>query len=305
MTTSHLAQDISTEEGFRAEAYPDPLSGGAPWTIGYGSTGPDVVSGAKWTEDFAASRRDSDILNITEWCAHKYAIWWQALSDLRQDVLVSMAYQMGTGGLDLFKGTLAAISVGDWESASAHMLASKWATQTPQRAQRLALQMRTNVSAYGHVDVAPVPAPQPQPTETPVMSILSSALHFIFDPVQAAVARSATSANPTAQATAVAAQAVLGKVVTDINASLSSNSAMGMANPIIKDLEDGLQSVVDAFVTSAVTSAVPVVGGMLAPEATGLANAALTFAEQHALTYVSALFGFHKSNVGAPNASAS
>ena len=29
-------------EGCRLEAYPDPATGGEPWTIGYGHTGPDV-----------------------------------------------------------------------------------------------------------------------------------------------------------------------------------------------------------------------------------------------------------------------
>ena len=31
------------------EAYPDPGSGGAPWTIGYGSTGPDITPHTVWT----------------------------------------------------------------------------------------------------------------------------------------------------------------------------------------------------------------------------------------------------------------
>ena len=32
-------------EGCRLEANPDPGSGGAPWTIGYGHTGAEVVPG--------------------------------------------------------------------------------------------------------------------------------------------------------------------------------------------------------------------------------------------------------------------
>ena len=37
-------------EGCRLRAYPDPLSGGDPWTIGWGSTGPDIFSGIEWTQ---------------------------------------------------------------------------------------------------------------------------------------------------------------------------------------------------------------------------------------------------------------
>jgi lysozyme len=32
------------------EAYPDPGTGGAPWTIGWGSTGPDIKPGTVWTQ---------------------------------------------------------------------------------------------------------------------------------------------------------------------------------------------------------------------------------------------------------------
>lgn len=38
-------------EDCKLEAYPDPGSkDGAPWTIGWGHTGPEVVKGLKWTQ---------------------------------------------------------------------------------------------------------------------------------------------------------------------------------------------------------------------------------------------------------------
>lgn len=43
-------------EGCRLEAYPDPASGGDPWTIGWGDTGPDVVPGLKITQEEADAR---------------------------------------------------------------------------------------------------------------------------------------------------------------------------------------------------------------------------------------------------------
>ena len=36
---------IKRFEGCRLKAYPDPGSRGAPWTIGYGHTGAEVVPG--------------------------------------------------------------------------------------------------------------------------------------------------------------------------------------------------------------------------------------------------------------------
>ncbi len=37
-------------EGVRYVPYPDPATGGAPWTVCYGHTGPDVVRGRKYTK---------------------------------------------------------------------------------------------------------------------------------------------------------------------------------------------------------------------------------------------------------------
>lgn len=68
--------------------------------------------------------------------------WYDSLCEARQAVLVGMAYQMGLAGLYKFSTTLANVERGDYEAASRHMLASKWARQTPARAQRAAYMMR-------------------------------------------------------------------------------------------------------------------------------------------------------------------
>lgn len=43
-------------EQCRLKAYPDPATGGDPWTIGYGDTGPDVKPGLIITQEEADSR---------------------------------------------------------------------------------------------------------------------------------------------------------------------------------------------------------------------------------------------------------
>ena len=37
-------------------AYPDPATGGEPWTIGYGSTGSGISAGTMWSKDQAEER---------------------------------------------------------------------------------------------------------------------------------------------------------------------------------------------------------------------------------------------------------
>lgn len=64
-------------------------------------------------------------------------------SDPRCAVLLSMCYQMGVSGVDQFRNTLRFMQQGDYTKAATNMLASKWAKQTPNRAQRHAKQMQT------------------------------------------------------------------------------------------------------------------------------------------------------------------
>lgn len=68
-------------------------------------------------------------------------------SDPRTCVLLSMCYQMGITSVIAFVNTLAYVTSGDYTNASANMLASKWARQTPARAARHARQMQTGLWA--------------------------------------------------------------------------------------------------------------------------------------------------------------
>lgn len=76
---------------------------------------------------------------------YKALPWARKLDEARQGVLINMAFQMGTDGLLGFKNTLAMIEAGKYDDAADGMLQSLWARQTPARATRLAIQMRTGV----------------------------------------------------------------------------------------------------------------------------------------------------------------
>jgi GH24 family phage-related lysozyme (muramidase) len=43
------------------EAYPDPGTGGAPWTIGWGATGPGIAPGTVWTAEECDARLERDV----------------------------------------------------------------------------------------------------------------------------------------------------------------------------------------------------------------------------------------------------
>lgn len=63
--------------------------------------------------------------------------FYDKLDDIRQEVLINMCFQMGLYGLLKFKNTLSFIEQGNYVNASAEMLNSKWALQTPNRAKEL------------------------------------------------------------------------------------------------------------------------------------------------------------------------
>lgn len=133
-------------EGCRLEAYPDPLSGGEPWTIGYGCTGPGIGPGVTWTQ----AQADAALLGrLSVFCDQldTRLPWWRSLSVPRQAVLLSMVYQMGLAGLLGFHDALADMEDGAYARAALDMLGSAWARQTPRRAGVLSTQMRTGVVA--------------------------------------------------------------------------------------------------------------------------------------------------------------
>ena len=55
---------IQSFEQCRLRAYPDPGTGGEPWTIGWGHTGPDVYPGLEITQDEADGLFVSDLASF-------------------------------------------------------------------------------------------------------------------------------------------------------------------------------------------------------------------------------------------------
>ena len=69
--------------------------------------------------------------------------WVSRLDDVRQRVLIDMAFNLGLQGLLEFKRTLKAVQEGQYQQAAGMMLESRWASQVGQRAERLARMMLT------------------------------------------------------------------------------------------------------------------------------------------------------------------
>ena len=87
---------IKEFEGCELKSYPDPGTGGAPWTVGYGHTGPEVVPG------MTISQPEAEHLLIQD--LHRFEAAVTRLIEVpftqhEFDATVSFTYNVGEGAL--------------------------------------------------------------------------------------------------------------------------------------------------------------------------------------------------------------
>jgi len=89
---------IKEFEGCHLTAYPDPLTGGAPITIGWGSTrdfdGTTFLRGRKITQKYADSLLEFDLKNRFLPSLQKIP-YWNEMNENQQGALLSFAYNLG------------------------------------------------------------------------------------------------------------------------------------------------------------------------------------------------------------------
>jgi GH24 family phage-related lysozyme (muramidase) len=134
---------LGMEEGKESTAYKDTEGF---WTIGIGHLLPGITDAEakklNWsdTKIFEVFQADVDKaldgIPLSDEC-------YSGLCDARKIVVASMCFQLGSKGFSAFKRTIGAICSGNYEKASQYLLESKFAKQTPNRAERMAWMLRT------------------------------------------------------------------------------------------------------------------------------------------------------------------
>jgi lysozyme len=132
-----LEELLIREEGFIPHAYQDHLG---YWTIGYGKLIDKRGGGITKEEGILLLRNEVARQNEE---LRKAIPWITGLDNARRIILQAMAFQMGVAGLLAFRKTLLAVKDGDYIAAARGMRASRWAQQTPGRAERMAKAMET------------------------------------------------------------------------------------------------------------------------------------------------------------------
>lgn len=138
-TTNPLVRQLRGDEGIEPCAYQDHLG---YWTIGVGRLIDRRKKGAGLRPAEIDFMLSNDIADRVAELGRRLP-WFSRLDPVRQGVLLNMSFQLGVDGLLGFQQTLGAVERGNYEAAAKHMLESRWAKQTPARAQRMAQQMRT------------------------------------------------------------------------------------------------------------------------------------------------------------------
>jgi lysozyme len=134
----NLKQMLLRDEGSVPHAYQDHLG---YWTIGVGRL-IDKRKGGGLSPDEIDYLLQNDIRKITGQVLEALP-WVSGMNEARQAVVYAMSFQMGLKGLLGFRSTLNDMRDERYPNAAEGMRRSKWATQTPERAKRMAYQMET------------------------------------------------------------------------------------------------------------------------------------------------------------------
>lgn len=124
------------------EAYPDPGTGGDPWTIGWGSTGPDIRKGIVWTQAECDARFSKHIQHFV--ADVNTALAGAATTQNQFDALVSFHYNTGA----IFKATLLKLHrAGKYDLAAKEF--GKWVNAGGKRLNGLVKRRAAEAALYG------------------------------------------------------------------------------------------------------------------------------------------------------------
>lgn len=140
ISTDQITRRLIADEGEVLHVYPD--------SLGFASLGVgrlvDPRKGGGITLDESRYMLRNDIARRVAECEQRFD-WFQTLDAVRQQVVVCMAFQLGTDGVAKFAKMIAALRVRDYGAAADEMTNSAWHKQTPERCERMADVMRTGV----------------------------------------------------------------------------------------------------------------------------------------------------------------
>ena len=127
-----LIEMLKRHEGMKTHAY---KCSEGKITVGVGRN-IDEQGGIGLSEDEIEYLLQNDIERVIVELSSEYE-WFSYLDDVRKDVMINIAFNLGITRLRGFKKALAAMESGDYKKASTEFLDSRWAKQVGGRALEL------------------------------------------------------------------------------------------------------------------------------------------------------------------------
>ena len=123
------------------EAYPDPATGGDPWTIGWGATGKGIGPGTVWSAQQCDARLEADLARYSAEVSR--ALGEAPTSQHQFDALVSFHYNTGAIG----RATLTRLhQAGNYDGAAAEF--GKWVNAGGRRLAGLVRRREAEAALY-------------------------------------------------------------------------------------------------------------------------------------------------------------
>lgn len=133
MITESLLAFIAENEGLRLKPYQDTVG---VWTVGYGhNLNVPISQRAAWQilrDDVEDARND---------CLHAFP-WFLELSEQRQHAMIDLMFNMGLHRLSGFKKFLAAMELGQYDTAADELVDSRWYEQVKRRGPKIVSMIR-------------------------------------------------------------------------------------------------------------------------------------------------------------------
>ena len=140
MDMDRLLQSVKKHEGYRNKVYLDTLG---KRTVGVGHLCVEDFweDDKEYDEEFLMNILKDDLKNAIKG-AERLLKNCLILDSLAKEIIIEMVFQLGETGVSKFKNMLKALEDGPvYQTAASEMLDSRWAKQTPNRAQSMSADM--------------------------------------------------------------------------------------------------------------------------------------------------------------------
>ena len=141
MNMDRLLQSVKKHEGYRNKVYLDTLG---KRTVGVGHLCVEDFweDDKEYSEEMLMNILKDDLKNAIEG-AERLLKDCPVLDDLAKEIIIEMVFQLGETGVSKFKNMLKALKQDppEYSVAASEMLDSRWAKQTPNRAQNMSAEM--------------------------------------------------------------------------------------------------------------------------------------------------------------------